>query len=185
VPHSSSIQLTDSAPEPEVINQPITLNRWLQQWVDTGWETLATIRQALQPQFELAHQFRQALSAVIAAIENAGDGLKRGKILPGDAAGAGQLLLLVGITPTANQSEFQITVEVLPISGDKSGDKSGDRYLPRSLQLIILDETRQVVLQADGSHSEGLEFQFSGEIGEQFTVQIHWRGRCFEEVFQI
>lgn len=178
---SSSIPLFDSVHEPEHSNQPITLNRWLQQWMDTGWETLETIRQTLSPQLELAHQFRQSLSAAIAVLENSGDGLKRGKILPGDATGAEPLILLVGIMPMANESEFQITVEVLPISGNQSGD----RYLPRSLQLIILDATEQVVLQADGSHSEGLEFQFSGEIGEQFTVQIHGLNRSFEEVFEI
>ncbi|NJR64542.1 MAG: DUF1822 family protein [Leptolyngbyaceae cyanobacterium CRU_2_3] len=171
---------------------PIVLRQWLTQWIDIGWQTLESIQQSLQvdpeqvdpeqvdPEF--AYSFRQAPSHTIDTSESAVNGIKQGKILSLQNIPEGRLLLLVGIVPSVNLSEFQIpefqiTVELLPTRGQ--------RYLPRSLQLITLDATGQVVLQADGSNSEGLEFQFSGAAGERFTLQICWQDIQIEEVFEI
>ena len=37
---------------------------------------------------------------------------------------------------------------------------------------MVLDEQGKAVLQAEAGNSEGLEFQFSGELGESFSVKV-------------
>jgi hypothetical protein len=50
---------------------------------------------------------------------------------------------------------------------------------------MILDAADQVVLQADGSDSEGLEFQFIAESQKGFKVQIQWQDICIKEALEI
>ncbi|HEY9623691.1 MAG TPA: DUF1822 family protein [Crinalium sp.] len=161
----------------ESVCEPIVLHRWLTQLVDTGWETLERLRQSLQGESELAYSFRQASSSALEAVDIPVEGIKRGKLLSLQDAPDELLVLLVCIHPSVNTSEFQITVELLPTHDQ--------HYLPRSLQLLILDEANQVVLQADGSNSEGLEFQFAGDLGERFTVRVQWQNGQIEEAFEI
>lgn len=161
--------------QPESIpSAPTRLSHWLQQMVGSGWEALETLWQQPDAAPQLAYQFRQLAPQTA---EAAASSVKRGKRLSLGQSPEGQLVLLVGIAPVAQSAEFQITVELYPMAGQ--------RYLPRSLQVMIIDAAGQGVLQADGTHSEGLEFQFSGEAGEPFTVQIRWNTVCIEEVFEI
>jgi hypothetical protein len=161
------------------------LEPWVQPWLEAGWETLETIRQSLQGDGELAYSFRQSLSQEIAALETSTQGAKRGKRLqlinPSDTSISTEVLLLVEIAPrppeAETEEEFQITVELVPLNASQP--------LPRSLHLRFLDAAGQVVLQADGSHSDGLEFQASGSRGERFTVQVVWQEQRFEEHFEI
>jgi len=151
--------------------------------IDTGWKTIESITQSLQaePDAALRPAYGFRLPAAIATTNSSEPGMKRGKTLSLAGASEDQLLLLVGITPSANTSanahEFQITVELLPIGRQQ--------VLPRSLYLMILDAVDQVVLQADGSDSEGLEFQFLAEAQERFKVQIQCQDICIEEAFEI
>jgi hypothetical protein len=70
----------------------------------------------------------------------------------------------VGLAPTVSL-QLDITVEVYPIGGQ--------RYLPRELQVMVLDEQGKAVLQAEtGKNSEGLKFQFNGELEEIFSVKV-------------
>jgi hypothetical protein len=59
---------------------------------------------------------------------------------------------------------MDISVEVYPTGGYTR--------LPEDLKLMVLDEAGKSVMQADARCSEGLEFQFSGEPGEQFSVKV-------------
>jgi hypothetical protein len=198
--NSETILLSDLHPLdqfPQFLNQVEpekavceSLSNWLtqlidigQKTVDTGWQTIESIAQSLQaePETALRPAYSFRLPPAI-ALTDSSDGVKRGKILSLTDlslanAPESQLLLLVGITASANPSEFQITVELLPIGAPPA--------LPRSLYLMILDTAGQVVLQADGSDSEGLEFQFIAESQERFKVQIQWQDICIEEAFEI
>lgn len=69
----------------------------------------------------------------------------------------------MGISPTLT-SEMDISVEVYP--------QSLTSKLPGNLELMILDETGKTVMQAVANETESLEFQFTGEPGEQFSVKV-------------
>ena len=58
-------------------------------------------------------------------------------------------------------------------------------HLPQMITLAVLDETGKAVLQAEGGNSEGVEFQFSGEPGERFSVRVTTQDRSIIEEFQL
>jgi len=152
--------------QPEAIKQWVVLSHWFTSVLDAGWKTLDALQHHLAGT-DLAYQFRHTSTG----------GIKRGKLLSLHDSAEGQLILLVGIIPGVFSSDHQITIELYP-----SGSEA---YLPRSLHLMILDEAQQPVLQADGSNSQGLEFQFLGEVGEQFTIRIQWQNVDVQERFEI
>lgn len=157
--------------------QPTRLSQWFTQTVVAGWETLEDLRHYFQATPGLIYSFRQRVGAEIDIADPSTGERKWGKRLLLNQSPEEQVLLVVSITPSLAPDEFQITVELLPVGSSA--------YLSRSLQLLLLDDAGQVVLQADGSQSEGLEFQFSGESNEQFTVKIQWQDQSIAERFVI
>lgn len=150
------------------------LSDWLQNALEVGWENLDTLmsdRQFLEP----ALSFRGALNAqpTDAALEK----IRRGKFLALGTPDEEHVLFVLGVAPTLVSPDYQITVEVYPTGGHP--------YLPQSLQLAVTDDTGKTVLQAEGSNSEGLEFQFSGELGERFSVRVSLSEVDIVETFEI
>ena len=155
---------------------PLTkLQHWLDDVADEGWSHLSQILDDWQTQMP-AFSFRISL-ANREVIEPAIAGIKRGKFLILNHVSETQVLLLVGITPAQSSQTFNITVELYP-----AGEQT---YLPPSLQLIVMDETQTPVLQAEGRRSEGLEFQFSADSNETFTVQISLEQSVITEQFYV
>lgn len=151
------------------------LSNWLNNLVDAGWKSIEAIVEGFQTP-ELAFNFRNP-EAALDRIEPMPEGVKQGKFVTlGDDAD-NRMLFLVGIAPTEELSEFNITVELYPFEPHA--------YLPRALQMAVLDDAGNSVLQADGSQSEGLEFQFSGEPGERFSIRIGLNDINVTEVFEI
>lgn len=155
------------------VRQRTTLQQWLNQIIDQGWVSLDQIFADWQTQMP-AYSFRTSL-ARRELIEPTAKGVKQGKFLT--LSQAIQVLFIVGISPAQDNLAFDITVELYP-----AGQQA---YLPPSLQLMVMDEEQTPVLQAEGRQSEGLEFQFSAESGENFTVQISLNQSTLTELFEI
>jgi Protein of unknown function (DUF1822) len=152
---------------------PTLLRHWLYAAAETSWQTIETLMQLQQP--PLAFSFR-ALT-VAQSVERSATGAKRGKILALGKTLEEQVLLLLEITPTQTAAEYQIKMELYPTGGEV--------YLPRSLQIAVLDEAEKPALQAESNNSKGLEFQFSGEAGEQFSVKISLHDQDIIEIFEV
>ncbi|MEM9907332.1 MAG: DUF1822 family protein [Cyanobacteria bacterium P01_D01_bin.44] len=158
-----------------------TLQQWLAQVIDASWTNLDTLIAEWKEQ-ELAFSFRIPL-AKVDLIEPAKVGMKQGKFLTLDSEV--RVLFIVGIAPAPSaapsadpeSAAFNITVELYP-----TGNQA---YLPPALQLVVMDEANTPVLQAEGRQSEGLEFQFRGEPGERFSVQISLDQLTLTELFEI
>lgn len=135
----------------------IRLSHWLNNVVDSGWETLENL--CHPPQAQLAFGFRSP--AVLRSRKPDPVKVERGKLINLEKNGD-RVALLVGLIAN-NKANLDISVELLP---------GNHNYLPSDLQLIILDERDRAVMQAEAGGSEGLEFQFSGEPGEQFSVKV-------------
>ncbi|NJP10084.1 MAG: DUF1822 family protein [Leptolyngbyaceae cyanobacterium RU_5_1] len=146
------------------------LRHWLQNQVAAGWQALGTL---LEWQEQPALSFRAPTTFQLP--EQTTSGVKHGRFL---AIGTPkvQVLFLIEITPRT-ASEYQIKIELYPAGADA--------YLPRSLQLAVLDEAGKTVLQAENSNSKGLEFQFAGEPEERFSVKISLQEDCMIEAFEI
>lgn len=135
--------------------KPITpkLTDWLSGLITTGWQTVETLKTSLQSQPQLVFRnprFRKK------------QGIEQGKIIELEQEGH-KLGLLVGISPTAT-SEMNISVEIYP--------QTLPLQLPPDLELMILDDSGKSVMRAISRGTEILEFQFTGEPGEQFSVKV-------------
>jgi hypothetical protein len=134
----------------------IQLNQWLEGLVETGWRTLEEL---LTPSPSLAFNFRRSSSLLSRKVSS--KKIERGKLIQLERNDE-QVALVVRLMPKTPQ-EIEVSVEVLP---------SHSPHLPADLRLMILDENERAVMQAEAGSSEGLEFQFSGEPGERFSVVV-------------
>ncbi|HEY9606628.1 MAG TPA: DUF1822 family protein [Allocoleopsis sp.] len=154
------------------VQEPIQLSQWLQNVVETGWETLEALFNP--PQTEFAVNFR-SIPMRNRTPESPVSGVKRGKLLNLQRLDE-QVALLVGLKP-ATPSEMNISVEVYPI---------GDRlYLPHDLQLMVLDEQGEAVMQAQARSTKNIQLHFSGESGESFGVKVALGDVSITEAFLI
>lgn len=138
---------------PEYLSQlrqaePINLSEWLQDIFEVGWQRLENLLLPRQP--ELALSFRGK------------DGVRRGKLLELERAGE-QVALCVGIKPE-DEGEMNILVEVYA-----TGDRS---HLPPELQVMVLDESGISVMEAQARTTRNIQFEFSGELGERFSIKL-------------
>lgn len=160
---------------PQPIKEQVNLSQWLHSVFETGWETLEAI--FAPPQAELAFNIRSLSSVNVGTSEISTKAVKRGKRLDLEQHGKSeQVVVLVGLTPTSSP-ELDISVEVCPI-----GEQP---YLPPELQVMILNERGKSVLQAEAGNSESIEFQFSGEPGESFSVKVSLGDFSITEEFLI
>jgi len=144
------------------IKEQVNLSQWLHNIFEAGWETVEAI--FAPPQSELAFSPRSLSSIATTVLEIPVNGVKRGKCIDWERDGQiEQLAVFVGLIPSSS-FKVDITVEVCPIGGQP--------YLPPELQVMVLDEQGKAVLQANAGNSESMEFQFSGESGESFSVKV-------------
>ncbi|MEC4804902.1 MAG: DUF1822 family protein [Jaaginema sp. PMC 1079.18] len=141
----------------DLSNGIVRLSSWLNNIADSGWETLENLVTPSQSQLA----FRSRNSAMLRHRKPNPVKVERGKLINLEKNGD-RVALLVGLLPESHP-KLDISVELLP---------GNHNYLPSDLQLIILDEGDRAVMQAQAGGSEGLEFQFSGEPGEQFSVKV-------------
>ena len=166
-------QATPTVPTPS--GTRVALRPWLTQATAAGWTHLEQLIANWRAQ-PLVFNFRTPL-AKLKPVEPITTGAKQGKFMSLGTLPEEEVLLIVGISPSQDNVAFNITVELYP-----TGSQA---YLPPALQLIVMDEAHIPVLQAEGRQSEGLEFQFSGEPGECFNIQINLNQLTLVESFEI
>ncbi|MEM1308047.1 MAG: DUF1822 family protein [Cyanobacteria bacterium P01_H01_bin.153] len=153
----------------------VTLRHWLVQVIAAGWQTLDVILAESQRK-NPALSFR-APTPETKWLKPVPTGVKQGKFLTLSKVPEERILFIVGITPTQKDSHFNIAIEIYP-----AGHQT---CLPPTLQMVVTDAANTPVLQAEGRQSEGLEFQFSGEAGEKFNVQLSFNQFTVTEQFEI
>ncbi|MDB9315419.1 DUF1822 family protein [Spirulina sp. CS-785/01] len=147
----------------------VQLQNWFNQQMEQGWQTLEHL--FIPQPSELAMSFRSVSSVATPEATK----VQRGKWL-NLTQGEEKVALCVGLQPS-EEEDMEIWVQVLP--------QQTQTYLPEKLQLHLLDDQGQRVMQAEARHSEGLEFQFTGNSGERFTVQVHLGDFSVTEHFEI
>ncbi|MEC4805829.1 MAG: DUF1822 family protein [Jaaginema sp. PMC 1079.18] len=135
----------------------IHLTHWFDNPANSEWQTVENIKDFLPPQHTLPYRRPAPLNRRKTNPVK----VERGKLIHLEHQG-NPVALLVGLLPN-NKPSLDISVELLP---------GNQHSLPSDLQLMILDEGDRAVMQAIAGGSEGLEFQFTGEPGEQFSVKV-------------
>lgn len=143
----------------------VQLSQWLEGVVTAGWDEIATILG--EKQAELAFDFRGDFSQV-----------KRGKLIEVSQTGP-RIAAIVALLPSASsEDEMDIQVEVVP-----TGEQSA---LPSGLQLSVLDAEGETVMNAQTrDDNQRMRLEFSGAVGDRFSVQIVLDDFSLTENFQI
>jgi len=147
---------------------PVMLTEWLDNMVESGWQTWREFWSTSQPQLALSFRNPSATFSEPAHCE-------RGKKLQLDPNGE-PIGLFIGIHPMVNE-EFDISVQVYPL-----GNQS---HLPPDLQLSILDDQDEVVMQASSRSTQSIQLDFSAERGDRFSVKVALGDISLTEWFMI
>ncbi|NER82140.1 MAG: DUF1822 family protein [Leptolyngbya sp. SIO1D8] len=141
----------------EQVGQVVQLQQWFNQVFEAGW--LAAEEFFLTTPLQLAHSFRGSLQEnFMPTIPT--NGVVGAKLL--EQAGK-QMALCVGLSPdTKKTGEVNISVELYPVNGNG--------MLPENVTLTVLDAMGKAVIESQPICD--VEYQFSGETGEQFSIQI-------------
>ncbi|NET91089.1 MAG: DUF1822 family protein [Kamptonema sp. SIO1D9] len=144
----------------------VKLSDWINNIFADGWSQVETY---LQPQ-KIALSFRN-LPSLTTKVEPR----QRAKLLKLTPRGE-EVILLVKIAPTTGL-EMEIWVDIYPYGEEI--------YLPEDLQLMVLNDNEEVVMQAIAKQTENVQLQFSGEIGESFSVKVALGESSISESFII
>lgn len=150
----------------------VRLTDWWHGAVATGWQELAAV---LSPR-QLESTWRSARSRPTDP-PNLSSEVSRIKVLEfGDRPGVEQVALLVGVAPL-NDIEVSIGIQIGPVGHHPT--------LPNDVQLRLLNAVGTEVGQASATITETIQLQFTGERGEQFSVEVACGDRSITESFEI
>lgn len=136
---------------------PTQLSNWLQNLFEVGWQT---IEQVLAPQTPL-FALRRSVVRRAKRIELA----------------AHAVVLIVTLQPE-NREELSIHLHVCPVNPQT--------VLPPQLKLIVLTASGEVFREITARETDiFLQYEFSGQRGEQFSIKVALGDVCFTEVFAI
>jgi hypothetical protein len=185
--HLAQLRLTatQSAQSASTASVRVNLSQWLDNIFESGWQTMEWLLN--QPELSPAFAFRGARTAVPEV------GIQRVKLLELD----GRTDDSDPAVPS-NQSVVlatEIQVDPAPVGAESSASPRRIRLqvhplnqplLPAGLQLVVLDESGTVFLEAESRSVDNyIQLQFSGSPGEAFSVQVKVGTRQATEEFVI
>jgi Protein of unknown function (DUF1822) len=142
----------------EPVRETVNLSQWLENIFAAGWQAVEDLFVSPEPVLN----FRGGDRASGERFEQSDLAVSRSKILDLKPAGE-SVTLAIGLMPLSDR-EQEIWVKLSP-----SGAQT---HLPPNLELMVLDETGEVVMQAQARSTESILLKFSGETGEHFSLKI-------------
>lgn len=143
------------------------LSGWIQGSMSYGWQMLEEL---FAPSLIVNFRSRSELAQLPTAGESRVKLVELGMNLEHTIA------LILDITPI-DKNEFDVSIIVR--------NYQYDRYLPEGLELVIVDRQNHPVMIAQANQTETIEFCFSGELQEKFTVEIFLDEQLIVENFTI
>ncbi|MCC5660810.1 DUF1822 family protein [Nostoc sp. XA010] len=153
----SQVKLAEVADNSLNLNQNLVqLKQWLENIFEAGWQEIETLldNQRANPDWSL----RGANDSFVS----------RGKLIDLGTTGIIQSVILVVGFIQEKEQEIDIIVEVHPTWGEN--------YLPPNLQLMVLDfegvEEESIMEAQTRSGNKKIQLQFSGDVGERFSIKL-------------
>lgn len=150
---------------------PLTavLSSWVQGSLSYGWQKLEEL---FPPTAIMSFRSKQELAQLptSSAFES------RVKLIELGASPEQTIALILKIEPLGDR-EFEVSIKV--------SNYQYDRYLPEGLEVVIVDRQSHPVMIAQANQTETIEFCFSGELQENFTVEISLQEQLVVENFII
>lgn len=141
----------------------VNLRQWFEDVFQSGWQTVESLLHPVEN--NLAFSFRKAEELSKNDVDRPENFVRRAKLIDLGMQLAGHSVALVmELRPTSEQ-KTEILVQVHPTGGEI--------FVPPSLQLIVLDESGAVFLEAKARRADNyIQLQFSGTLGERFSVKV-------------
>lgn len=147
---------------PVIQRSTVNLSQWLVNVWESSWQTVDSLLNL--EGLDLAFRFRSADNTIITNNESSPT-ISRAKLIDLGVQIASQPFALVVDFTSVAEPRKDIRLQVHP-----SGDQI---YLPPALQLIVLDETGVIFLEAQARSADNyIQLQFSGLPGEKFSVKV-------------
>ncbi len=159
----------------KLVNSPINkLRQWLEGIVDAGWQTVDEIFPACPDLgFRNSQQLRYRN---FQATETLDEGISRVKLLDLASSEANKTIALI-LSIKEQAKDLDISVKVCPTNTNN--------YLPKGLEIFILDQHQETVMHAQANNTRNIEFRFSGESGEYFSIKACLHKNAQIETFAI
>ena len=159
----------------KLVDSPLTkLRQWLEGVVEAGWQTLDEIFPPCPSLgFRNSQQFRHRN---INSPESLDEGISRVKLLDLASSEATKTIALI-LSIKEQAKDLDISVKVCPTNTNN--------YLPKGLEIFILDQQQQTVMHAQANNTRNIEFRFSGESGEYFSIKACLNQNAQIETFAI
>jgi Protein of unknown function (DUF1822) len=130
------------------------LRQWLNNYFEPGW-------QDLQMMFSPDRQ-----KVAFRSTDNVTQKIERGKLIQLITPQTAVAILLVIELKALLESDINVRVQILSTSNQV--------YLPVDLQVKILDNCQIAVMQAtSASTNQNMEFNFTAQLNEQFSIEIN------------
>ncbi len=153
----SQVKVAEVADNSLNLNQNLVqLKQWLENIFEAGWQEIETLfdNQRANPDWSL----RGANGSFVS----------RGKLIDLEKIGIIQSVILVVGFIQENDQQIDIIVEVHP--------RWGEIYLPPNLQVMVIDfegvEGESIMEAQTRSTNKNIQLQFSGDVGERFSIKL-------------
>ncbi len=141
--------------------QPANINRWFYDHQDRKDRTWQHLDELFCSNIALNFRSSQKLA------NKTGDQLsleaQRVKLIPLGNDCNLSLALILNIKPK-NKQEFDISLMVC--------NSETNKFLPKGLEMIIMDRDSYPIMVAQANDTETIEFCFSGNLGEYFSIEL-------------
>lgn len=139
------------------------LSQWLEKVFDTSWQTMEALLGSTQA--NLAFSFRRNDNSQETSSQHHEASVRRAKLIDLGLQLAGHSVALIVELRQASQQKTDILIQVHP-----TGSQT---YLQPLLQLIVLDESKEIFLEAQARSADNyIQLQFSGKPKERFSVKV-------------
>lgn len=151
--------------------QPPRLNKWLTNEQSSNWHHLEELFDS-----NLALNFRSPLDVANKIEDNLSSGVQRVKLIHFAKSDNTAIALILNIRSQTKQ-EFDISLTVC--------NSQISYFLPKGLEIIIIDKDNCPVMIAQANETETIEFCFSGKLGENFSIELAFDEEIIVEKFII
>ena len=160
--------------KPLPLSKPVQLSQWLDGVFESSWQKPEQL--ALSNHQVSFHNTSQLTISKINSLTNDA-GITRVKLIELEyISGISQIALILNIK-SQKKEEIGISVKVCPTYIGTP--------LPYGLEILLLDEREKIIMQAQAKKADSIEFCFSGERGEKFSIKVSLNNLTKVETFII
>ena len=160
--------------KPLAIHKPVKLSQWFDGVFERSWQKPDQL--ALPDStFSIRHTSQLTVSKTDSLTHDAG--VTRVKLIELESISSISQIALILNIKSQNQEKIGISVKI------------SSTYictpLPYGLEIMVLDEKEKLMMQAQAKKTESIEFCFSEEIGEKFSIKVSLNNFSKVETFII